>query len=226
MATVLSPALETFDPPVRGPPRGWAAGGCRDGRWAGCWWRGSPCGHGTTCAIPSIWIDEAALVVNVLGKEIREFLGPLLFSEAAHHCFFWIERGMAVVFGDGLYALRLVPFAASCAGAGASCGSWHGACFAKRPCPGPCYCSPFPTGCCGTAARPNRMPSTCWPPWGCFTCCASPCEGATLVRQMLVYAGLAPLLDLLVLPKQLCSLAACWSPCCPRSGRAGDPAHG
>ena len=32
---------------------------------------------------PSMWHDEAALVLNVLGKDFRALLGPLFFSEAA-----------------------------------------------------------------------------------------------------------------------------------------------
>lgn len=65
---------------------------------------------------PSMWHDEAALVLNVLGKDFRELLGPLFYAEAAPPLFLWIERAMVLVLGDGTYALRLVPFLASCAG--------------------------------------------------------------------------------------------------------------
>src|SRR5262249_52033151 len=64
---------------------------------------------------PSMWHDEAALVVNVLGKGFRELLGPLFLSEAAPPLFLWIERAVVLLLGVGTYALRLVPFLASCA---------------------------------------------------------------------------------------------------------------
>jgi hypothetical protein len=64
---------------------------------------------------PSMWHDEAALVLNVLGKSFAELLGPLFFSEAAPPLFLWLEKGVAGVLGDGTYALRLLPFLASCA---------------------------------------------------------------------------------------------------------------
>ncbi|HUY33995.1 MAG TPA: hypothetical protein VMV69_14705 [Pirellulales bacterium] len=65
---------------------------------------------------PSIWGDEAALIVNVLSKGFGELLGPLFFHEAAPPLFLWIEKTVCLVFGDGIYALRFIPFAASCAG--------------------------------------------------------------------------------------------------------------
>src|SRR5262245_58421142 len=64
---------------------------------------------------PSVWHDEAALVLNVLGKDFAELLGPLFFAEAAPPLFLWAERAVTLSLGDGTYALRLVPFLASCA---------------------------------------------------------------------------------------------------------------
>jgi hypothetical protein len=64
---------------------------------------------------PSVWHDEAALIVNVLGKSFGELLGPLLFAEAAPPLFLWVERATILGLGDSTYALRLVPFLASCA---------------------------------------------------------------------------------------------------------------
>lgn len=63
---------------------------------------------------PSVWHDEAALIVNVLGKGFRELLGPLFFAEAAPPLFLWVERAVALLLGDGTYALRLLPFLGSC----------------------------------------------------------------------------------------------------------------
>ena len=62
---------------------------------------------------PSLWHDEAALVLNVLGKDFGDLLGPLFFGEAAPPLFLWLERGVALRLGDGTYALRLVPLLAS-----------------------------------------------------------------------------------------------------------------
>ncbi len=64
---------------------------------------------------PSMWHDEAYLVLNVLGKGFRDLLGPLFFSEAAPPLFLWLERGVALALGDNIYSLRLPPFLASCA---------------------------------------------------------------------------------------------------------------
>jgi hypothetical protein len=63
---------------------------------------------------PAMWHDEAALVLNVLGKSFRELRGPLTFSEAAPPLFLWMEKVLALTLGERTYSLRLVPFAASC----------------------------------------------------------------------------------------------------------------
>lgn len=63
---------------------------------------------------PSVWHDEAALIVNVLGLSFRDMLGPLLHAEAAPPLFLMIERVVVLLLGEGEYALRLVPFLASC----------------------------------------------------------------------------------------------------------------
>jgi hypothetical protein len=63
---------------------------------------------------PSMWHDEAAFVLNVLQKSFGELLGPLRFAEAAPPLFLWVERAVSLALGDGTFALRLVPFVASC----------------------------------------------------------------------------------------------------------------
>src|SRR6516164_519721 len=63
---------------------------------------------------PSMWHDEAALVLNVIGKGFKALLGPLYFHEAASPLFLWIERAVHLTLGATTYALRLVPFLASC----------------------------------------------------------------------------------------------------------------
>ncbi|HEV3142510.1 MAG TPA: glycosyltransferase family 39 protein [Gemmataceae bacterium] len=64
---------------------------------------------------PSVWHDEAALIVNVLQKSFFDLLGPLRWNEAGPPLFLWAERAAALIFGDSTYALRLFPLVASCA---------------------------------------------------------------------------------------------------------------
>src|SRR4051794_2709308 len=64
---------------------------------------------------PSIWHDEAALILNAVGKDFAELFGPLFYSEAAPPLFLWVERVAFLVLGDSAIALRLCPFIASCA---------------------------------------------------------------------------------------------------------------
>jgi hypothetical protein len=63
---------------------------------------------------PAMWHDEAAAVLNVLDKCFRELLGPLEYAEAAPPLFLWLEKLVVLALGDGTYALRLLPFLASC----------------------------------------------------------------------------------------------------------------
>jgi hypothetical protein len=63
---------------------------------------------------PSMWHDEAALALNVLGKSFRGLLGPLFYAEAAPPLFLWVEKAVTLILDDSTYALRLVPFLASC----------------------------------------------------------------------------------------------------------------
>jgi hypothetical protein len=64
---------------------------------------------------PSLWHDEAALVLNVLDKGFLDLLGGLSFAEAAPPFFLWIEKAATLLLGEEIYALRLFPFLASCA---------------------------------------------------------------------------------------------------------------
>lgn len=63
---------------------------------------------------PPIWHDEAAQVMNVLNKSYGEQLGPLYYSEAAPPLFMWAEKAVVGLLGDSLFALRLLPWFASC----------------------------------------------------------------------------------------------------------------
>lgn len=62
-----------------------------------------------------VWHDEAALVLNTLGKGYSELLGPLFFHEAGPPLFLWLTRGAGQALGEAPWALRLVPFLASAA---------------------------------------------------------------------------------------------------------------
>ena len=64
---------------------------------------------------PPVWQDEAALALNVIGKGFAELLGPLFFTQAAPPLFLWAERAVVLLLGDSPFALRLLPFLASCA---------------------------------------------------------------------------------------------------------------
>lgn len=63
---------------------------------------------------PSVWHDEAALIVNVIGKDYAEMFGPLHLTEAAPPFFLIVQKAVTQLLGDGPCALRLLPFLASC----------------------------------------------------------------------------------------------------------------
>ena len=63
---------------------------------------------------PSVWHDEAALILNVLSKSFVDLLGPLYFAEAGPPLFLWLERAVRLLLGDDVFTLRFLPFAASC----------------------------------------------------------------------------------------------------------------
>jgi hypothetical protein len=64
---------------------------------------------------PSLWHDEAMLVLNLLGKDFAELLGPLSYTQAAPPLFLWAERAAVLLLGESTYALRLLPFLSGCA---------------------------------------------------------------------------------------------------------------
>src|SRR5262245_53191806 len=63
---------------------------------------------------PSVWHDEAALIVNVLNLDFAQLLGPLIWHEASPPLFLWLERALCLMLGDSTYVLRLIPVLASC----------------------------------------------------------------------------------------------------------------
>ncbi|MCE9534367.1 MAG: hypothetical protein K8T89_25085 [Planctomycetes bacterium] len=65
--------------------------------------------------VPSVWHDEAALIINVIFIDFRQMLGPLLEHEAAPPLFLMAEHVVTLILGDSISVLRLLPFLASCA---------------------------------------------------------------------------------------------------------------
>jgi hypothetical protein len=63
---------------------------------------------------PSVWHDEAAVLLNAIHLELGQMLGPLLYHEAAPPLFLMAERIIFLICGDSLWAFRLLPLAASC----------------------------------------------------------------------------------------------------------------
>lgn len=63
---------------------------------------------------PSMWHDEAFLVLNVLGKDFASLWAKLDFAEAAPPLFLCVEKLVVLAFGDSTFSLRLVPYLASC----------------------------------------------------------------------------------------------------------------
>lgn len=66
----------------------------------------------------SLWLDEASLVLNVLGRDFGALATPLDWGQAAPVGFLWLEKGLAALLGPREWVLRLWPFLASVGGLG------------------------------------------------------------------------------------------------------------
>lgn len=64
---------------------------------------------------PSLWHDEAVVLLNVLGRGYAGLWGRLDFAEASPPLFLCAEKAVGGVLGESPFAWRLVPFAASSA---------------------------------------------------------------------------------------------------------------
>ena len=60
----------------------------------------------------SLWLDEATLSLEILGRSFAELAEPLGRNQAAPLVFLWLQKLATQCFGDGERALRAVPFAA------------------------------------------------------------------------------------------------------------------
>ena len=63
----------------------------------------------------SLWLDEALVANNVVGRSFAGLVHPLAGQQGAPIGWLWAERLMVVLLGDNEYALRLVPLAAGIA---------------------------------------------------------------------------------------------------------------
>jgi hypothetical protein len=63
-----------------------------------------------------LWLDEAMLALNLVDRSPRQLLDPLDWNQGAPIGFLLAVKGAISAFGASEWALRLVPFVASCAG--------------------------------------------------------------------------------------------------------------
>ncbi len=64
---------------------------------------------------PSLWLDEASIAENIIGRSYGGLAQPLSFEQGAPIGWLWIERTASLVFGDTERALRLWPLLAGIA---------------------------------------------------------------------------------------------------------------
>jgi len=62
--------------------------------------------------VRSLWLDEAMLANNIVGRTFGALLGPLGQNQSAPWLFLFGERAAAIVFGPNELALRLLPLTA------------------------------------------------------------------------------------------------------------------
>lgn len=62
----------------------------------------------------SLWHDEAALALNILGRPWLRLAQPLDLQQTAPIGFLWAEKAATTLLGPSEWALRLLPLAAGC----------------------------------------------------------------------------------------------------------------
>jgi uncharacterized membrane protein len=65
---------------------------------------------------PSIWFDEAAVMLNVLDKSYAGLLGPLEHAANGPPLYLWLEKGLVSWLGDSSLVWRLPALVAGCLG--------------------------------------------------------------------------------------------------------------
>ena len=63
----------------------------------------------------SLWLDEAALALNVLDKNFLELFKPLQYAQSAPPSFLILTKVLVSLFGAGEKVLRFIPFFCSIA---------------------------------------------------------------------------------------------------------------
>jgi hypothetical protein len=63
----------------------------------------------------SLWLDEASLALNILGRGFAALARPLDWGQAAPAGFLWIEKAFTLLLGSSEWVLRLWPFLAGVA---------------------------------------------------------------------------------------------------------------
>ncbi len=63
----------------------------------------------------SLWLDEAALALNVLDKSFLELFQPLQYAQSAPPLFLCLTKVLVSIFGPGERVLRFIPFFCSLA---------------------------------------------------------------------------------------------------------------
>lgn len=63
-----------------------------------------------------LWLDESMLALNLVARSPAELFQPLDYNQGAPVGFLLLTKGAIGAFGASEWALRLVPFVASCAG--------------------------------------------------------------------------------------------------------------
>lgn len=63
----------------------------------------------------SLWLDEAMLANNILGRDFAGLFRPLDNDQGAPVGFLLVQKIITLLFGDSEFALRLFPFLAGCA---------------------------------------------------------------------------------------------------------------
>jgi 4-amino-4-deoxy-L-arabinose transferase-like glycosyltransferase len=73
-------------------------------------------------AAASLWADEANLALNIVERPLGRLLGPLDYRQVAPPLWLLLQKASVTLFGEGEYALRLVPLVGSLAALPLS---WH-----------------------------------------------------------------------------------------------------